>query len=256
VAASGKPAVPAGQAAAAPFTRKQRRAARSARDQSASRRTWRGGHNAVRADAARRARIWAIASARRDREIVSSARLILVISKRVSDLSADPPDACSRAAGQLTRRAARLLQSPLSGTVAGGHALAAGIAQERHSGRRCRIGDNGEAAAAGDKSAAIVPKEASPDLRVGVSRLLLRGEGTVRQGPFRTAPRRPTRHCARVGRNCGSCLESAAPQRAVTAHDVRSALVPGRSSSGQQQVGALRQSAPGQTAPRSAVDGG
>jgi hypothetical protein len=34
---------------------------------------------------------WAIASARRDRDIVSSARLILVISKRVSDLSADPP---------------------------------------------------------------------------------------------------------------------------------------------------------------------
>jgi hypothetical protein len=79
------------------------------------------------------ARYWAIASARRDREIVSSARLILVISKRVSDLSADPPDACSRAAGQLTRRAARLLQSPLSGTVAGGHALAAGIA---HNGQR------------------------------------------------------------------------------------------------------------------------
>jgi hypothetical protein len=34
-------------------------------------------------------------------EIVSSAKLILVISTRVSDLSADPPDACSRAAGQL-----------------------------------------------------------------------------------------------------------------------------------------------------------
>ena len=84
------------------------------------------------------ARYWAIASARRDREIVSSARLILVISKRVSDLSADPPDACSRAAGQLTRRAARLLQSPLSGTVAGGHALAAGIAQERERRRRRR----------------------------------------------------------------------------------------------------------------------
>ena len=33
----------------------------------------------------------AIASTRRDRDIVSSARLILVISKRVSDLSADPP---------------------------------------------------------------------------------------------------------------------------------------------------------------------
>ncbi len=74
---------------------------------------------------------WAIASARRDREIVSSARLILVISKRVSDLSADLPDACSRAAGQLTRRDARLLQSPRSGTVAGGHALAAGIAQKQ-----------------------------------------------------------------------------------------------------------------------------
>jgi hypothetical protein len=81
------------------------------------------------------ARYWAIASARRDREIVSSARLILVISKRVSDLSADPPDACSRAAGQLTRRDARLPQSPRSGTVAGGHALAAGIAQLRVS--RC-----------------------------------------------------------------------------------------------------------------------
>jgi hypothetical protein len=74
---------------------------------------------------------WAIASARRDREIVSSARLILVISKRVSDLSADPPDACSRAAGQLTRRDARLLQSPRSRTVAGGHALAAGFAQKQ-----------------------------------------------------------------------------------------------------------------------------
>src|ERR1019366_6569820 len=78
------------------------------------------------------ARNWGtIASARRDREIVSPARLFLVISKRVSDLSADPPDACSRAAGQLTRRGARLLQSPRSGTVAGGHALAAGIAQEQ-----------------------------------------------------------------------------------------------------------------------------
>ena len=59
----------------------------------------------------------------RDREVVSSAGLILVISKRVSDLSADTPDACSRAAGQLTCRDARLLQSPRSGTVAGGHAL-------------------------------------------------------------------------------------------------------------------------------------
>jgi len=58
-------------------------------------------HNPAVADTDRRERIWAIASARRDREIVSSARLILVISKRVSDLSADPPDACSRAAGQL-----------------------------------------------------------------------------------------------------------------------------------------------------------
>ena len=77
----------------------------------------RGGH----------ARIWAIASARRDREIVSSARLILVISKRVSDLSADPPDACSRAAGQLTRRDARLLQSPRSGTVAGGYTPSCGV---------------------------------------------------------------------------------------------------------------------------------
>src|ERR1017187_8287596 len=85
------------------------------------------------------ARIWAIASARRDREIVSSARLVLVISKRVSDLSADPPDACSRAAGQLTRRDARLLQSPRSGTVAGGHALAAGIAQMRQPGARSRL---------------------------------------------------------------------------------------------------------------------
>jgi hypothetical protein len=75
VAASGKPAVPAGQAAAAPFTRKQRRAARSARDQSASRRTWRGGHNAVRADAARRARIWANPQARCGARTARSGRL-------------------------------------------------------------------------------------------------------------------------------------------------------------------------------------
>jgi hypothetical protein len=86
---------------------------------------------------------WAVASARRDRDIVSSARLILVISKRVSDLSADPPDACSRAAGQLARRDARLLQSPRSGTVAGGHALAAGIAQTQQSQRECWLSING-----------------------------------------------------------------------------------------------------------------
>ena len=77
-----------------------------------------------------RRRAWllllAIASARSDRETVSSARLIMVISKRVIDLSADPPDARSRAAGQLTRRDARLPQSPQSGTVADGHTLAAG----------------------------------------------------------------------------------------------------------------------------------
>jgi hypothetical protein len=71
-----------------------------------------------------------------DREIVSSSRLILVISKRVGDLSADPPDACSRVAGQLTRDA-RLLQSPRSGTVAGGHTLAAGIAQNGQRGAGC-----------------------------------------------------------------------------------------------------------------------
>jgi hypothetical protein len=82
--------------------------------------------------------VWAIASARRDREIVSSALLILVISKRVTDLSADPPDACSRAAGQLTRRDARLLQSPRNGTLTGGHALAAGIAQMQQFARDCR----------------------------------------------------------------------------------------------------------------------
>jgi hypothetical protein len=68
------------------------------------------------------ARVWAIASARRDREILSSARLILVISKRVSDLSADPPDACSRVPDQLTR--------PRRPSPA--------IAAERHSGRRPR----------------------------------------------------------------------------------------------------------------------
>jgi hypothetical protein len=76
--------------------------------------------------------LWAISAARRDREIVSSARLILVISKRVRDLSADPRDACSRAADQLTRRDARLLQTPRSGTLASGHALAAEIAHERY----------------------------------------------------------------------------------------------------------------------------
>jgi hypothetical protein len=54
-----------------------------------------------------------------------------------SVISQDPPDACSRAAGQLTRRDARLLQSPRSGTVAGGHALAAGIAQEQQRRRDC-----------------------------------------------------------------------------------------------------------------------
>ena len=112
------------------------------------------------------ARDWAIASARWDREIVSSARLILVISKRVSDLSADPPDARSRAAGHLTRPDARLLQSPRSGTVAGGHALAAGIAQEekRHgdwwiaaraatSLERCDGSLRGRAAASGTRPA-------------------------------------------------------------------------------------------------------
>src|ERR1017187_1454084 len=87
------------------------------------------------------ARIWAIASARRDREIVSSARLILVISKRVSDLSADPPDACSRAAGQLTHRDARLLQSPRSGSPAGSQA--AEIAQEEKRDRDCWIAPRG-----------------------------------------------------------------------------------------------------------------
>jgi hypothetical protein len=75
------------------------------------------------------ARVWAIASARRDRELVSSVRLILVISNRVSDLSADPPDACSRAAGQLTRRDARLLQSPRSGSLVRAGSQAAEIAQ-------------------------------------------------------------------------------------------------------------------------------
>ncbi len=60
-------------------------------------------------------------------ETARSARLILIISKRVKDLAADPPDACSRAAGQLTRRDARLLQSPRSGNLASGHALAAEI---------------------------------------------------------------------------------------------------------------------------------
>ena len=50
------------------------------------------------------------------------ARLILVISKRVSDLSADPPDACSRVAGQLN---ASRRPSPA-------------IAAERHRGRRPR----------------------------------------------------------------------------------------------------------------------
>ncbi len=52
---------------------------------------------------------WAIASARRDRAIVSSGGLVLVISTRVTDLSADPRGACSRAAGQLTpNRVSRL----------------------------------------------------------------------------------------------------------------------------------------------------
>jgi hypothetical protein len=68
------------------------------------------------------ARDWASASARRDREIVSSARRSWssasgsVISLRIC------PDACSRAAGQLTRRDARLL-----------------LAAERHSHRRTRL---------------------------------------------------------------------------------------------------------------------
>ena len=112
----------------------------------------RGGH----------ARIWAIASARRDREIVSSARLILVISKRVSDLSADPPDACSRAAGQLTRRNAPLLQSPRSGTVAGGRTLAAGIAQKEKRQRDCWIAPR---AATSPERCDLLPqaKQASPE---------------------------------------------------------------------------------------------
>src|ERR1035438_9064798 len=83
------------------------------------------------------ARKWAIASARRDRDIVSAARLILVISKRVSDLSADPPDACSRAAGQLTRRDARLLQSPRSGSLVRAGSQAAEIAQDGQRGASC-----------------------------------------------------------------------------------------------------------------------
>jgi hypothetical protein len=43
--------------------------------------------------------------------------VISIISKRVGDLSAGPPDACSRAADQLTGRDARLLQSPRSGDL-------------------------------------------------------------------------------------------------------------------------------------------
>jgi hypothetical protein len=105
------------------------------------------------------ARIWAIASARRDREIVSSARLILVISKRVSDLSADPSDACSRAAGQLTRRDARLLQSPRSGTLTGGHALAAGIAQTEQCARDCWISIKAAADLAAVVSRSVVTTE-------------------------------------------------------------------------------------------------
>jgi hypothetical protein len=42
------------------------------------------------------------------------------------------------------------------------------------------VGDNGEAAAAGDESAAIVPKQSSQGARIGTPAVLLRGEGAVR----------------------------------------------------------------------------
>jgi hypothetical protein len=64
---------------------------------------------------------WAIASARRDRDIVSSARLILVISKRVSDL----PGSARRLLA--SRGSANALRRP-----------SPAIAAERHRGRRTR----------------------------------------------------------------------------------------------------------------------